>query len=101
MRKGSIIAGSVAVAAVGSTALGGIALAGNHYHADSKSGHSHSKHYKHGGSDYARGGDGGKATNNCINVGIPVLSGIGVGGEGKATGASCSASADGGDAAAY
>jgi len=49
------------------------------------------------GASSSSGGNGGSATNNCVNVGIPILSGIGLlGGEGAASAASCSASANGG-----
>ena len=71
MRKTSVVAGTVAVAAAGSAVLGGVALAG------------------------------GEATNNCLNVGIPILSGIGVAGQGQASGASCSATANGTGGSAY
>lgn len=40
-------------------------------------------------------GTGGNAVNNCVNVGVPILSGIGVAGSGSASGASCGASANG------
>jgi hypothetical protein len=100
MRKSTIVLGSVAVAAIGSTALGGMALAGGHHHCCEYK-HSHSKGKSYSDNDYARGGDGGKATNNCVNIGVPILSGIGVGGEGKAGGAGCTANANGGDATAY
>ncbi|MGQ0480576.1 MAG: hypothetical protein ACT4O0_06040 [Pseudonocardia sp.] len=88
MRKASIVAGSIAVAAMGSVALGGAALAGGgHHHDDNDS--------------YAGDGEGGTATNNCLNVGIPILSGIGLGGQGTADGASCSADANGTGGNAY
>ena len=64
--------------------------------------HEHHNGHHHSYSHNSRGGDafGGKATNNCVNVGVPILSGDGIGGQGFANGASCSASADayGGDA---
>jgi len=45
----------------------------------------------------ALAGNGGSATNNCVNVGVPILSGIGLlAGEGAVSAASCSASANGG-----
>ena len=34
-------------------------------------------------------GDGGAATNNCLNVGIPILSGLGVAGTGNPSAAVC------------
>ncbi len=76
-RKAAIAA--VAFATVGSTLFGGAALASDDITND-------------GGA----GGAGGTATNNCINIGIPVLSGLGIAGQGSATGASCTASAPGG-----
>jgi hypothetical protein len=43
------------------------------------------------------GGNGGTATNNCLNVGIPILSGLNViAGQGTAIAASCNANANGG-----
>lgn len=45
--------------------------------------------------DEGGNGTGGSATNNCLNVGVPILSGIGVAGTGSANAASCSASANG------
>jgi hypothetical protein len=74
MRK-SIIAGVLTVAAAGSLALGGTALAWD--------------------GNTGGAGTGGVATNNCLNVGIPVLSGLGVAGTGSAVGASCTAVANG------
>lgn len=81
MRKASVTAGLLAVVASGSMMLAGTALAGHHHHwwGDSDGGN----------------GKGGKATNNCVNVGVPILSGIGVAGQGGANGASCYASANG------
>lgn len=79
MRK-TVIA--VAALAAGTAALTGSAVAGV-------------------GNDVATGGAGGAATNNCLNVGLNLLSGLGVAGQGTATGASCAASANGGNAAAY
>ncbi|HZS22069.1 MAG TPA: hypothetical protein VFA63_13940 [Pseudonocardiaceae bacterium] len=83
------MARSVAAATTGSVIFGGVALACDHHHD-----HSH---------DSARGGDGvgGEATNNCLNVGVPVLSGIGIGGSGEAEGATCTARADGSGGNAY
>ncbi|MDQ2708275.1 MAG: hypothetical protein M3Z25_11820 [Actinomycetota bacterium] len=72
MNKVKIGASVLAVAAAGSAVLGGVALAAT------------------GGS-----GTGGTATNNCLNVGIPILSGIGVLGQGTSSGASCAATANG------
>jgi len=41
-------------------------------------------------------GTGGTATNNCVNVGIPILSGTGLlGGQGVAVAAQCNATANG------
>jgi len=79
MRKSSL-ATLVAVAAAGSTLLGGVALAAT---------------------DVGGAGTGGTATNNCLNVGVPILSGIGIAGTGSATGASCSATANGSGGNAY
>lgn len=80
MRKASAVAGLLAVVTSGSMMLGGTALAWHH----------------HWWSDDDGGnGKGGTATNNCINVGVPILSGIGVAGSGVADGASCVASANG------
>jgi hypothetical protein len=73
MRKSSVVAAIVAVAAAGSAMLGGVALA----------------------EDTGGSGTGGTATNNCLNVGVPILSGIGVAGQGTASGASCAATANG------
>jgi hypothetical protein len=82
MRKASATAGLLAVVTSGSMLLGGTALAWHHHH--------------HWWSDDDGGnGKGGTATNNCLNVGVPILSGIGVAGEGLAGGASCYASANG------
>ena len=45
----------------------------------------------------ALAGDGGTATNNCVNVGVPILSGINViAGQGTAIAAACTANANGG-----
>lgn len=98
MRKASIAFGTIAAATAGSAVFGGVALAGCHEgcHSD-HDGHHHS--YSHN----TRGGDGvgGKATNNCLNVGIPILSGIGIGGQGAAGGAGCEANANGSGGDAY
>jgi hypothetical protein len=45
--------------------------------------------------DTGGAGSGGSATNNCLNVGVPILSGLGVAGTGTATAASCGATANG------
>ncbi|MBA2324870.1 MAG: hypothetical protein H0V92_12960 [Pseudonocardiales bacterium] len=81
MNKVKIGTSVLAVAAAGSAVLGGVALA----------------------SGSASGGDGsgGTATNNCLNVGVPILSGIGVLGQGTSSGASCTATANGTGGAAY
>lgn len=88
MRKASIVAGSVAMAAAGSAIFGGVALAGHH----------HGDHNTKGGN-----GNGGDATNNCLNVGVGVLSGIGVAGDGDSREGTCKANANGtgGDAGDY
>jgi hypothetical protein len=83
MTKTQIGAAALAAAATGALALGGTALAGG------------------GIDDVAVGGKGGTATNNCLNVGIPILSGLGIAGQGSGTGASCNATANGGNASAY
>jgi hypothetical protein len=87
MRKASVVAASVAAATAGSAMLGGVALAWGGHH----------------DSSIDRGGDGtgGKATNNCLNVGIPILSGNGVLGQGDAKGATCNATANGTGGSAY
>jgi hypothetical protein len=97
MRKASIAVGTIAAAAAGSAVFGGVALAGGHC----CNSHHHNNHHSY--NHNTRGGDGvgGKATNNCLNVGVPILSGIGVGGQGGADGASCVASADGNGGNAY
>ncbi|HEY9415019.1 MAG TPA: hypothetical protein VIQ30_09700 [Pseudonocardia sp.] len=103
MRKASIAIGTIAAAAAGSAVFGGVALAGNHccnsHHNGHHNGHSHSNSYDHN----SRGGDGvgGDATNNCLNVGVPILSGIGIGGQGAAGGAGCEANANGRGGDAY
>jgi hypothetical protein len=45
--------------------------------------------------DSGGSGRGGSSTNNCLNVGAPILSGIGVAGRGTASAASSDASANG------
>lgn len=86
MRKASAVAGLLAVVTSGSMLLGGTALAWHH----------------HWWSDGDGGnGKGGTATNNCINVGAPILSGVGLSGSGAAGGASCVASADGSGGSGY
>ncbi|MBV9313632.1 MAG: hypothetical protein JO100_07715 [Pseudonocardia sp.] len=79
MRKATVGVAALAAAAAGSAMLGGAALA----------------------TEVAGAGVGGKATNNCLNVGVPILSGIGAGGIGSASGASCSAVADGTGGSVY
>jgi hypothetical protein len=71
MRK-SFVAAALLTVAVGSSLLSGTALAGE------------------GGA-----GSGGSAADNCLNVGIPLIAGNGVAGQGTAVGASCNASANG------
>ncbi|MBA2322568.1 MAG: hypothetical protein H0V92_00595 [Pseudonocardiales bacterium] len=95
MQKRSVVAGSVAFATAGSAMFGGVALAGN----CDKSGGDDNSSYSH--NSYGGDGKGGTATNNCLNVGVPILSGIGILGQGDAGGASCNASADGTGGAAY
>jgi hypothetical protein len=80
MRKSFITAAVLAVASAGTVMLGGTALA------DGCCG---------GGGNSGGAGTGGTATNNCLNVGVPILSGIGVAGTGSVTGASCNATANG------
>jgi len=84
-RKAAIAA--VAFATVGSTLFGGVALA------DDGKGKG-----KHGNDVTNTGGRGGDATatNNCLNIGIPILSGLAIGGTSSATGAYCEANATGG-----
>jgi len=80
LRKSSIAAAVIAAATAGSALFSGVALAG-------------------AGDDITNtGGNGGNAsaTNNCVNVGVPILSGIAVGGTASATGAHCTANATGG-----
>ncbi|HEY9415021.1 MAG TPA: hypothetical protein VIQ30_09710 [Pseudonocardia sp.] len=103
MRKASVTTGSVAVAAIGSLALGGIALAGNCHHNSHHNGHHNGHHNSDSYDKNSRGGDGvgGNATNNCLNVGVPILSGLGIGGSGEADGASCVANANGTGGTAY
>jgi hypothetical protein len=88
MRKASVVTGSIAVATLGSAVLGGVALAGGH-------------HYYSDDDSYGGEGKGGEATNNCLNVGIPILSGLGLGGSGDAEGATCDADASGTGGDAY
>jgi hypothetical protein len=71
MRK-TIFAGILVAATAGTALLSGSALA-----------------------DSGGAGTGGTATNNCLNVGIPILSGLGVAGTGIASAASCAATANG------
>ena len=40
-------------------------------------------------------GAGGTATNNCVNVGVPILAGTGIAGQGTAVAAQCNATANG------
>lgn len=87
MHKASAVAGLLAVVTSGSMMLGGTALAWHHHHW---------WHDSDGGN-----GKGGTATNNCLNVGVPILSGIGLAGSGAASGASCVASANGSGGNAY
>ncbi len=96
MRKASIAIGTIAAATAGSAVFGGVALAGCHEGC-------HSHHHHHANIHNSRGGDGvgGDATNNCLNVGVPILSGIGIGGSGRANGASCTAIANGNGGDAY
>lgn len=74
MRKSFGVTTLAAVAVAGSALLGGVAFAAG---------------------DSGGSGAGGTATNNCLNVGVPILSGLGVAGTGTASGASCAASANG------
>jgi hypothetical protein len=76
MRKSFITAAVLSLATAGSVMLGGTALAW-------------------GGEDTGGAGTGGTATNNCLNVGAPIIAGNGVIGQGTAVGASCNASANG------
>ncbi|MGQ0480575.1 MAG: hypothetical protein ACT4O0_06035 [Pseudonocardia sp.] len=82
MSKTKIGASILATAAAGSAVLGGVALAS-------------------GSDSYAGSGTGGAATNNCLNIGVDVLSGIGLGGTGVASGASCAADASGTGGSAF
>jgi hypothetical protein len=79
MSKTKVGVAIIATAAAGSAALSGVALATN----------------------VGGPGTGGTATNNCLNVGLDVLSGIGLGGTGVASGASCTATANGTGGGAY
>jgi hypothetical protein len=81
MSKTKVGVAVVATAAAGSVALGGMAMAGT--------------------GNAGGNGTGGKATNNCLNVGIPILSGTGLLGQGTASGASCDATANGTGGNAY
>ena len=85
MSKTTIIAGLVSMVAAGSlTFLGGTALADCGPCGGGG-----------GGGNSGGNGTGGTATNNCLNVGVPILSGIGIAGSGTANGAACNASANG------
>lgn len=75
-RKAAISA--AAFATVGSALFGGAAMASDIVN------------------DGGAGGNGGTSTNNCLNVGVPVLSGIAVGGTASAVGAHCTSAANGG-----
>src|SRR5581483_8041177 len=97
MRKASIVAGSIAAATAGSAAFGGIALASCHHHSEHHWGGHRTSHE----SDRGGNGTGGTATNNCLNIGVPILSGIGIAGTGAASGASCTATANGTGGNAY
>jgi hypothetical protein len=103
MRKASIAFGTIALATAGSAVFGGVALASCHDGCNSHHNSHHNDHHHSSGDHNTRGGDGvgGDATNNCLNVGIPILSGLGVGGSGDAGGAGCVASADGSGGNAY
>lgn len=81
MRKASIGVAVLATAAAGTAALTGSALAGI-------------------GNDFAAGGQGGTATNNCLNLGVlPIAAGIL--GQASANGQNCTAGAAGGAASNY
>jgi len=60
---------AAAVVALAGTGFAGVALAGD--------------------------GAGGTATDNCVNVGIPILAGTGIAGQGTAVAAQCNATANG------
>ena len=94
MHKTSIVAGSIAAATAGSAAFGGIALAECHHH-------HHGEHHRSSHSTEGGNGTGGTAINNCLNLGIPILSGIGLLGQGDAKGATCTANANGTGGNAY
>jgi len=81
MSKANIGVAVLVAGAAGSVALGGVALAwvGNA-----------------GGA-----GTGGTSTNNCVPIGVNVLSGIGVAGTGAARAGSCDATANGTGGNAY
>ena len=76
MRKGFITSALLTLATVGSAVFGGVALADG-------------------------SGKGGTATDNCLNVGVDVLAGIGVAGQGVADPATCGASANGTGGSTY
>jgi hypothetical protein len=106
MGKASKTAVSVAIAAAGSMLFGGVALAcvhhdGEHYNGGHEGHVSYTAYYRTDDNSHGGNGHGGHATNNCLNVGVPVLSGIGAGGQGGAHGASCNASANGRGGNAY
>ena len=88
MRKTTIALGLLSLATAGSMTFAGSALADCGPCSGGGGGSS-------AGGNTGGSGTGGKATNNCLNVGIPILSGIGVAGTGSANGASCDASANG------
>ena len=92
MRKATIAAGLLSLATAGSVMfVGGTAFACGDSCGRAPSCCSSAP----SGGDTGGSGTGGKATNNCLNVGIPILSGIGIAGTGSASGASCDASANG------
>ncbi len=94
MRKSTIALGLLSLATAGSmTLVGGTALAGCGS-CESSCSNSCSSGPSVGGNT-GGSGTGGTATNNCVNVGVPILSGIGIAGEGSASGASCNATANG------
>jgi hypothetical protein len=72
----TLAAAAAAVVALASTGFSGTALAW-------------------GGGEEGGNGTGGTATNNCLNVGIPILSGTGIAGQGIAVAAQCNATANG------
>ncbi|MBA2324871.1 MAG: hypothetical protein H0V92_12965 [Pseudonocardiales bacterium] len=99
MQKRSVVAGSIAMAAAGSAMFGGVALAGGDGCGGGCGEGDGGDHYSHN----TEGGDGkgGTATNNCLNLGIPILSGIGILGQGSTDAASCTATANGTGGGAY